>query len=147
MPIHEIVMVGTHDAGINQPGHGNVQTQTLQIGQQAAAGVRFFDLRVAAAKVTPVGGGAKSVEMRTYHGGLKGKTKTRNVTIGGVTQARQVETRDVHVFDGERGVVVECPLQTGRNLSGVCGIRHECRLRAASGGHDTRYGCGEYSAA
>ena len=89
--LHEIVMVGTHDAGINQPGHGNVQTQTLDIAGQASAGVRFFDLRIAAAKSAP-GPQGKRVEMKAYHGDLKTKTKLREVEIGaGTWQLQQVE--------------------------------------------------------
>lgn len=96
--LHEIVMVGTHDAAITR-GHGNVQTQTLNILQQATAGVRFFDLRIAAAKVAGTTGQPKGVELQAYHGSLSTKTKTRAVTIGGVTQNRQVE-RSTMKYEG-----------------------------------------------
>jgi hypothetical protein len=74
--LNEIVMAGSHDAGILYGG-GNAMTQALNISQQAEAGVRLFDLRVA-------GAGTKSfvekqVELRTYHGSAKNKTFTRNV--------------------------------------------------------------------
>lgn len=46
--LNQIVIAGTHDAGITGGGSG-VQTQSLNIGEQAATGVRFFDVRVAAA--------------------------------------------------------------------------------------------------
>ncbi len=64
--LHQMVMIGTHDAAITQ-GHGNVQTQNLDIGDQADAGVRFFDLRIAT--------DAKSTELKAYHGGLSKEKK------------------------------------------------------------------------
>jgi hypothetical protein len=89
--LHEIVLVGSHDAGINQPGHGNVQTQTLDIAGQATAGVRFFDLRIAAAK-SALGPQGKRVEMKAYHGDLKTKSKYREVEIGARNwQQKQVD--------------------------------------------------------
>ena len=65
--LHEIVMVGTHDAAITR-GHGNVQTQTLNVLQQATAGVRFFDLRIAAAKVTAAPGSPRASNCRPTTG-------------------------------------------------------------------------------
>src|SRR4051794_18116244 len=49
--LNDIVMAGSHDAGITGGG-SNVQTQDLDIGGQASAGVRLFDLRIAGASVT-----------------------------------------------------------------------------------------------
>ena len=46
--LNEIVVAGSHDAGITK-GSANVRTQVLNIGDQARAGVRVFDLRIAAA--------------------------------------------------------------------------------------------------
>ena len=48
--LNEIVMAGSHDAGITGGGK-NTKTQGLKFGEQARAGVRVFDLRVAAATV------------------------------------------------------------------------------------------------
>ena len=62
--LNEIVIVGTHDAGITE-GASNVQTQNLDIAGQAAVGVRFFDIRVAA--TTTMVNGVKALEMRTFH--------------------------------------------------------------------------------
>ncbi|MHB9836187.1 PI-PLC domain-containing protein [Paraburkholderia terrae] len=45
----DIVFAGSHDAGITG-GDANVQTQDLEIFEQAKAGVRLFDLRIAATK-------------------------------------------------------------------------------------------------
>ncbi|WP_233859064.1 hypothetical protein [Paraburkholderia sp. HD33-4] len=45
----DIVFAGSHDAGITS-GDANVQTQDLDIFKQAQAGVRLFDLRIAATK-------------------------------------------------------------------------------------------------
>lgn len=55
--LNEIVVAGAHDAGITG-GSDNVQTQDINVGDQARAGVRLFDLRV------------KSLlgDARTYHG-------------------------------------------------------------------------------
>lgn len=53
--LNEIVMPGSHDAGMSQTDHcdlgsqlnkGIVQTQVLDIGQQLTAGSRYFDIRV-----------------------------------------------------------------------------------------------------
>ena len=64
--LNEIVMAGSHDAGITGGG-ANAQTQSLDIGQQARAGVRFFDLRIAAFATGQVENGHKKVEMRAFH--------------------------------------------------------------------------------
>ena len=48
--LNEIVVAGSHDAGITSGGT-NVKTQALDIGEQAQAGVRVFDLRIAATSV------------------------------------------------------------------------------------------------
>lgn len=49
--LNEIVIPGAHDAGIYGAGmKTNVQTQELNIGDQARAGCRFFDMRIATHK-------------------------------------------------------------------------------------------------
>jgi len=63
--LNEVVMAGSHDAGITQGG-GNAKTQGLDIRGQADAGVRLFDLRVAAA----ARGVQPQVKLKTYHGPL-----------------------------------------------------------------------------
>lgn len=65
--LNEIVLVGSHDAGITA-GAVYAQTQTLDIHGQALAGVRFFDLRIAAFSTgsswIP---GSSKVELKAFH--------------------------------------------------------------------------------
>lgn len=61
--INELVFAGTHDAGIDG-GSGNEMTQTLDIGGQASAGVRIFDLRIAVRSSGVKGSGV----LKAYHG-------------------------------------------------------------------------------
>lgn len=75
--LNEIVMAGSHDAGITQGG-GNAKTQKLDILGQASAGVRLFDLRVAGESVKVFG--QKQVELKTYHGPLTKSNVTKPVT-------------------------------------------------------------------
>ncbi|HEX5439194.1 MAG TPA: hypothetical protein VFW98_18720 [Gemmatimonadaceae bacterium] len=78
--LNEIVVAGSHDAGITGGG-GNVRTQALNIGQQAKAGVRVFDLRIAAATVKGPWG-TKGAELRAFHADgklMKNESKTRKV--------------------------------------------------------------------
>ena len=71
--LNEIVMVGSHDAGIIS-GKGNTQTQDLDIYEQAQAGVRFFDIRITGA-VVKKGGANDVMALKSYHG--KGRARTR----------------------------------------------------------------------
>jgi hypothetical protein len=65
--LNQIVVAGTHDAGITGGGSG-VQTQSLNILQQAMAGVRFFDIRVAAAVTSEKHASGRAVaELRAFH--------------------------------------------------------------------------------
>lgn len=68
--LNEIVVAGSHDAGITA-GATNVQTQSLDIGGQAAAGVRVFDLRIAAATAPGGQGGARGAQLRAFHADKK----------------------------------------------------------------------------
>jgi hypothetical protein len=79
--LNEIVFAGSHDAGITGGG-SNIQTQHLHIGDQAAAGVRLFDLRVAATVMRGQHGGAKQVELKSFHADsklMKNEQKSRFV--------------------------------------------------------------------
>lgn len=67
--LNQIVIPGSHDAGIYGLDKDNVKTQKLDIGEQAMAGVRFFDMRIATSK-SGIGPSA-SYEQRSYH--LDGK--------------------------------------------------------------------------
>lgn len=63
--LNEVILPGSHDAGIYGEGKDNVITQELDIGEQAMAGVRFFDLRIATVKKGILPGAEK--EQRAYH--------------------------------------------------------------------------------
>jgi hypothetical protein len=63
--LNEVVIPGAHDAGIHLAGRSNVRTQALDIANQAAAGCRFFDLRIASRKSTA--GGVTTYTHRAYH--------------------------------------------------------------------------------
>jgi hypothetical protein len=76
--LNEIVMAGSHDAGITS-GASNVQTQSLDIAGQALAGVRVFDLRIAA-EAAGMHGKTKQATLRAFHAdpkAMSGATKTR----------------------------------------------------------------------
>ena len=64
--LRETVFAGSHDASITSGG-SSAQTQDLEIDGQADAGVRLFDLRIAAHKQ------GNTVSMVGYHGMLGGK--------------------------------------------------------------------------
>lgn len=65
---NEIVVAGSHDAGITG-GPENAQTQTLNLGDQAAAGVRVFDLRIAGSlSIT-----GSEVKLKAFHADPKVK--------------------------------------------------------------------------
>jgi len=95
--LNTIVMAGAHDAGISH-GKWYARTQALNIRQQAIAGVRLFDLRIAAATSGGMTGGIKNAELRTYHADGKAKsteTKTRFLTDTG--QAVQLDRSKVRM--------------------------------------------------
>jgi hypothetical protein len=48
--LNEVIIPGSHDAGVYTLNSANVQTQDLDIDSQANAGCRFFDLRIATVK-------------------------------------------------------------------------------------------------
>jgi hypothetical protein len=80
--LNEVVFAGSHDAGIAE-GKWFVKTQSLGIGLQAVAGVRIFDLRIAATTVSGKENGVKKAELKTYHGGLSKKVgATRDLGNG-----------------------------------------------------------------
>jgi hypothetical protein len=86
--LNEIVFAGSHDAAITG-GPDNAKTQGLDIQGQALAGVRFFDIRIAAH--TTSAGPNKTAELAAFHApGLDTKAKNRVLTdLGG--PGRQVE--------------------------------------------------------
>ena len=79
--LNEIVVAGSHDAGITAGG-SNVRTQMLDIAGQAKAGVRVFDLRIAAATVGQSSDGHKGAELKAFHADaklMKNETKMRSM--------------------------------------------------------------------
>ena len=60
----DIVVAGSHDAGITSGG-ANEQTQNLDIFDQARAGVRVFDLRIAATKTSS--SSSAPVHLKAFH--------------------------------------------------------------------------------
>ena len=106
--LNEIVMAGSHDAGITEGG-GNAKTQKLDIRGQADAGVRIFDLRIAGAG-NVLGG---EVKLKTYHGPNKGVTVNKPVSglQGGPTKVVQSKVMGtwgqglVKILDDAKGFV------------------------------------------
>ncbi len=75
--LNEIVMIGSHDAGITE-GMSHVKTQNLDIAKQAEAGVRIFDIRITGGVVATLGPDKKPIaQLQSFHGfgvgGPKGK--------------------------------------------------------------------------
>jgi hypothetical protein len=106
--LNEVVIPGSHDAGIYGNGRSNVITQDLDIAGQATAGVRFFDLRIASAKKGVIN---PKIEQRAYHLDQKliigKKGDNQNVShLGGwgdtltsmLTQAKQFVTTHPNEF-------------------------------------------------
>lgn len=99
--LNQIVMVGSHDAGITK-GMWNVKTQSLNIGEQAAAGVRVFDLRIAAVNTATLGGGS-NVKLKAYHGVGSKSEKTRTIKDLGTHGAVDEMRMKVPVLTGSFG--------------------------------------------
>ena len=80
--LNEIVVAGSHDAGITSGGT-NVKTQSLDIGEQAHAGVRVFDLRIAAQTLPGQRAGfPKQAELKAFHANpaaMKNEIKSRSL--------------------------------------------------------------------
>jgi hypothetical protein len=111
--LNEIVVAGSHDAGITS-GKDNVKTQDLDIGGQARAGVRVFDLRVTAAAVHTPHGETKQVELRAFHADeavQKNEIKIRQV--GGIGPLPVVRTK---LRAGAFGLGLERMLQEARDF-------------------------------
>jgi hypothetical protein len=92
--LNQIVMAGSHDAGINK-GAWHIKTQSKNIGEQAAAGVRIFDLRIAAVNTSTFGGGSK-VELRAFHADAN-KKSTQTRTIKDLGTYGEVQEMKLHV--------------------------------------------------
>jgi len=92
--LNEIVVAGSHDAGITSGGT-NVKTQSLDIGEQAHAGVRVFDLRIAAQSLSgQLAGQPKQAELKAFHANpaaMKNEMKSRS--LGGAPPVDLMRTK------------------------------------------------------
>ena len=113
--LNQIVVAGTHDAGITSGGSG-VQTQTLNIMQQAQAGVRFFDIRIAAAVTSQTHASGRPVaELRAFHADDKVVMKLdRNVVLKG--GMNPVDIKQSKLAGGAFGLGLTDMLQQARNF-------------------------------
>jgi hypothetical protein len=97
--LNQIVMAGSHDAGVTEGG-GNVQTQNMDIYLQAYAGVRLFDIRIAGVKQKDQGVG-KEAQLKAYHSAIKFKSE-------GVRQlkdlGKQAQVQTATLVGGEWGL-------------------------------------------
>ncbi|MGA7930647.1 MAG: hypothetical protein WCA20_32200 [Candidatus Sulfotelmatobacter sp.] len=110
--LNEIVVAGSHDAGITS-GKDNVQTQGLNIFLQASVGVRFFDLRIAAAAA---GGapGEKRVELKAFHAdGMVKKDEVKIRQVGGIGPMPVVRTK---LRAGAFGIGLEKMLEEAKDF-------------------------------
>jgi len=113
--LNQIVVAGTHDAGITGGGKG-VQTQTLNILQQAMVGVRFFDVRIAAAVTSQTHASGRPVaELRAFHADDKVVFKfDRKVMLKG--QESPVKLQQSKLAAGAFGLGLTDMLQQARNF-------------------------------
>lgn len=106
--ISEIVFAGSHDASITG-GSSSAQTQSMDIALQAKAGVRLFDLRIAAkrhddgsASLVGYHGSAfgdKKLDIKSQvSGGTHDKLKTSNKILGEFGLKLSDMLRDAKVF-------------------------------------------------
>ena len=96
--LNEVILLGSHDAGITKGGI-NARTQKEGIGAQAANGARFFDIRIAAFYNTRIGATA----MRAYHDDTKKEMPwtsknlaSRNALGGPITNNRVDDKMKIH---------------------------------------------------
>ncbi|MGQ0502400.1 MAG: hypothetical protein ACT4P0_07310 [Panacagrimonas sp.] len=95
LQLNEIVIAGSHDAGITGGGE-SAQTQDLDILRQAQAGVRFFDIRIGARAV------GNQVQLTSYHS-PKTVSKTKTAISMDVGQALKVKTDKRFLWAGTWG--------------------------------------------
>ena len=112
--LNEIVFAGSHDAGITSGG-GNAQTQNLDIAGQARAGVRFFDLRVAAFSTGATAHGAKQTEIKAFHADGKLHAKDAKVrSVAGFTGTGEIQRSKLRA--GAEGLALLDMLDDARNF-------------------------------
>lgn len=111
--LNEIVMAGSHDAGITF-GNGNTQTQDLDVYDQASAGVRVFDIRITAA-VVKKGRAGEVVALKAYHGvGPSSKKDAVDIRTG---QAENAKIKSL--WGGEYGMTLTKILGDSLNFVSV----------------------------
>jgi len=115
--LNEIVVAGTHDAGITSGGSG-VRTQSLNIGEQAKAGVRFFDIRIAAAVTSEKHASGRPVaELRAFHADDKVVMKLdRKAVLKGAQNQAPVHLTQSKLAGGAFGLSLTSMLQQARNF-------------------------------
>jgi hypothetical protein len=97
--LNQIVMAGSHDAGVTEGG-ANVQTQNMDIYLQAYAGVRLFDIRIAGVAQKDRGLG-KEAQLKAYHSAIKFKSEgTRQLKDLG----KQTDVKMATLVGGEWGM-------------------------------------------
>lgn len=124
--LNQIVVAGTHDAGITSGGSG-VQTQSLNILEQAVAGVRFFDVRIAAAVTSQTHASGRPVaELRAFHADDKVvmKLDRSNVMLRG-GGSNPVDIKQSKLAGGAFGLALTDMLQQARNFVHSDGGRNE----------------------
>lgn len=114
LQLNQVVMAGSHDAGITK-GAGNVRTQSLNIYDQAAAGVRIFDLRVGAQGKGDHGSGQEAT-MKAYHAALNVKTKATRVISDLATKNKGVTQMTILPGMGDFGMGLTKMLQDARKF-------------------------------
>jgi hypothetical protein len=108
--LNEIVFAGSHDAGISGGGT-NAKTQNLNILGQAQAGVRFFDVRVAAQAQ------GNDAELRTFHApGLKTENQSKFATDLGRQSRMDVSKLKGEKFGSVWGQGLSSVLQNARDF-------------------------------
>ncbi|HKA41299.1 MAG TPA: hypothetical protein VKF40_04835 [Burkholderiales bacterium] len=109
--LNQIVMAGSHDAGVTEGG-GNVQTQNMDIYLQANAGVRLFDIRIAAVAQKDQGLG-KQAQLKAYHSAIKFKSEgSRHLTDLG----KQTDVKMAKLAGGEWGEALTKMLSDARRF-------------------------------
>jgi len=86
--LNEVVIPGSHDAGVYTANRANVQTQALDIAGQANAGCRFFDLRIATEKSNV--GGRTVYTHRAFHLDQKLVVQNKVKNTPGITSHQNV---------------------------------------------------------
>ena len=96
--LNQIVMAGSHDAGVTEGG-GNVQTQNMDIFLQAYAGVRLFDIRIAGVSQKDQGLG-KEAQLKALP--LRDQVQERrdSATEGSREADRPADGRDLSAVNG-----------------------------------------------